>query len=115
MSAIHASRADLALLFLKSGHSDPSHLINQGQFAALLALRWMTSAPDLDREPWFAGIREIAQQHTLIGLPRGTNGQGSLCVACESRVPLPVMDFLFSRDEWTPIVWMRIVQRALKG
>jgi ankyrin repeat protein len=82
MSAIHANRADLALLFLKSGHSDPSHLTNQGQFA----LRRMTSAPD--PEPWFAVIREIAQQRALIGLPRGTDEQGQLRVACESRVPL---------------------------
>jgi ankyrin repeat protein len=41
MSAIHASLADLALLFLKSEHSGPSHLTNQGQFA----LRRMTGAP----------------------------------------------------------------------
>jgi hypothetical protein len=49
MSAIHTSRADLALLFLKSGHSDPSHLTNPGQFAALLTLRRMTSAPTPNR------------------------------------------------------------------
>jgi hypothetical protein len=64
----------------------------------------MTSTSD--PEPWFDVIREIARQHALIGLPRGMNGQGPLRVACESRVPLPVIDFLLSRDGVDPIARM---------